>query len=86
MEDINNKTVTADGVEVTDVAPKNSADNQLNADQLIRLRHLAYLNAYNTRKQNFKLFWSSGAAARLHKHNRISGKMLRGLTADELKN
>jgi hypothetical protein len=44
------------------------------------------LNAYNTRKQSFRAFWASGAAARLHKHNRTSGKMLRGLTADELKN
>ena len=86
MEDINNKTIAADGVEITTVAPKNSEDKQLSADQLAKLAHIAYLNAYNTRKQNFRAFWASGAAARLHKHNKISGKMLRGLTADELKN
>jgi hypothetical protein len=86
MEDINNKTVAADGVEITTVAPKNSEDKQLNADQLAKLAHISYLNAYNARKQNFHMFWASGAAARLHKHNRISGKMLRGLTTDELKN
>ena len=85
MEDIDNKTIASDGVEVTTVAPKNEG-NQLTADQLAKLSHIAYLNAYNARKQAFHMFWASGAAARLRKHNRISGKMLRGLTADELKN
>jgi hypothetical protein len=85
METNNNKTIGADNVEVTNIAPKNAEDKQLDSKQFAKLAHLAYLNAYSTRKQNFRMFWASGAAARLHKHNRLSGTMLRGLTADELK-
>lgn len=72
-----NKVVANDGVEVVNVAPKTEDANAPKTSEA-KIKRIKILREMAIRKQQFRYFWQSGAARKLHKRNKNRGGRVNG--------